>query len=357
MKSICFLYPSSGDLPSGGLKVVCEYANRLAADGCEVHIVYAGSLFWARKSLRFKLSGVVRYVQRLCKGYSCRKWFALDKRVKEHYAWSLNYRHVPKSDLYVCTSPYTAMYLNDYPIEPAQKYYFIQDYENWGDVTDEKLRATYHYPLQKIVISKWLERLMDEEKVACSVVPNGFDFDYFRMSVPIGQKDKFHFTMLNHFMARKGCKYGFEALERVKQKYPQLKVNLFGVQPRPEWLPEWYDYYQSPDKETHNRIYNESAIFLGTSIQEGWGLTIGEAMMCGCAVVCTDNSGYLEMAIDGVNALVSPIGDSDSLANNVIRLMEDDSLRCRIAENGNKHIRYFNIDSSYMQLKKALSLE
>lgn len=357
MKTITFFFPGHARTARGGNKVIYEYVNRLVNDGYKIHIVYAGSLFWAQKSLRFKLSACVRYVQHLLQGYSARRWFDLDKRVHEYWTFSLNYRHVPKSDLYVCTSPYTAIYLNDYPIETTRKFYFIQDYENWGNVTDEMLRTTYHYLLRKIVISKWLKRIMDEEGVECRLVTNGFDFEYFRMSVPIEQKNKYRIAMMNQSMARKGCKYGFEALATVKQKYPQLKVSLFGVQSRPEFLPGWYDYYQSPDKETHNKIYNESAIFLGTSIQEGWGLTIGEAMMCGSAVVCTDNSGHLEMAIDGVNALVSPICDSDSLANNIIRLIEDDSLRCRIAENGNRHIRHFNIESSYMQLKKSLSLE
>lgn len=130
----------------------------------------------------------MRYVQRLLQGYSCRNWFALDKRVKEHYVFSLNYRHIPKNDIYVASSPYTAMYLKDYPIDNMRKYYFIQDYENWRDVTDEKLRATYHYPLQKIVISKWLKRIMDEEGVECRLVPNGFDFEYFKRVYRLSKK-------------------------------------------------------------------------------------------------------------------------------------------------------------------------
>ena len=78
-------------------------------------------------------------------------------------------------------------------------------------------------------------------------------------------RDKFAVVMLYHEMERKGCKYGFEALELVKQRYPQLKVTLFGTPELPTDLPEWYEYYQRPDREMHNRIYNEAAIFLGTS--------------------------------------------------------------------------------------------
>lgn len=356
MPSVSFLFPSAGCNLSGGLKVIYEYANRLSADGCEVHIVYAGSIFWSKKSLRYKLSGIVRYIQRLCEGYSCRRWFALDRRVKEHLALSLSYRHVPKSDIYVASSPYTAMYLNDYPIRNTQKYYFIQDYENWGGLSDRDLRATYHFEMNKIVVSSWLKRIIDQEGVTCKMIPNGFDPNDFGITIPIKKKDRYRITMLYHVMERKGCKYGFEAIEIVKKKYPQLSVNLFGTDERPDNLPQWYNYYQSPDKESLRAIYNDSAIYLGCSNIEGWGLTIGEAMMCGCAVVCTDNDGYKEMAIDAETALLSPIRDSQGLTDNMIRLMEDDELRHRIAENGNIFIQQFSWDKSYILFRKALNI-
>lgn len=355
-KTITFIFPSPGISPTGGYKVVYEYANRLVADRYQVNIVYAGSIFWAKKSAYYKFTNCVRYVQRLLNGYSCRKWFALDKRVKEVFAFSLNYRHVPKSDIYIATSPYTAMYVKDYPVNPANKYYLIQDYENWGNVTDEILRNTYHYDLQKIVISSWLEKIMNEENVSCICIPNGFNFNYFSLSTPISKKNKFRVAMLYHTMERKGCKYGIEALHIVKRIYPQLLVSMFGVTERPSFLPDWFQYSQCPNKETHNKIYNDSAIYIGSSTIEGWGLTIGEAMICGAAVACTDNLGYREMAKDEETALLSPIKDSEALANNIIRLIENDELRYRIAENGHRFIQQFTWDNSYKKLCMALNL-
>lgn len=176
MKTITFIFPSPGVNPTGGYKVAYEYANRLVADGYQVNIVYAGSIFWSQKTLYYKITNCVRYIQRWIKGYSCKNWFALDKRVKEVFAFSLNYRHVPQSDIYIATSPYTAMYVKDYPVNSMNKYYLIQDYENWGNVTDQILRNTYHYNLQKIVISTWLEKVMAEESVKCVCIPNGFNF-------------------------------------------------------------------------------------------------------------------------------------------------------------------------------------
>ena len=356
MSTITFIFPHPVDGPTGGYKVVYEYANRLVADGHKVNIVYSGSLFWRKKPLYFKLTNCVRYIQMLIKGYGCRKWFNLDKLVKEHLTFSLNYRHVPKSYIYICTSPYTAMYVKDYPTE--NKYYFIQGYENWGAVTDEMLRETYHYPLKKIVISKWLQDIIvKEENEKCTLIYNGFNFEDFYCNKPIEEKDKECVTMLYHTIELKGAKYGLEALEIVKKEIPQLRANLFGTPTTPAELPDWITYNQQPSKEKLNEIYNKGAIFIGTSNIEGWGLPIGEAMICGAAVACTNNKGYLEMAKDGETALVSPIKDAQALANNIIRLIKDDELRHRIARNGNEFIKQFKWDRSYSKLKETLNIQ
>lgn len=356
MKTITFIFPSPGVNPTGGYKVAYEYANRLVADGYKVNIVYAGSIFWAQKTPYYKATNCIRYIQRWLKGYSCRNWFPLDKRVREVFTLSLNFRHVPKSDIYIATSPYTAMYVKDYPVNPNNKYYFIQGYENWGNVTDEILRSTYHYDLQKIVISTWLGKIMQEENVSYTFIPNGFDFEYFKLTTDIHKRNKYSIAMSYNTTPLKGCRYAIEALAIVKHKYPKFTVNAFGIELRPESLPSWYKYQKCPNKIEHNQIYNESAIFIATSLNEGWGLTVGEAMICGAAVACTDNLGYREMARDGETALLSPIKDSQALAENIIRLIEDDELRFRIAENGNKFIQQFTWEDSYKKLKDTLNL-
>lgn len=353
---IAFLFPHPTSGPTGGYKVVGEYANRLAADGHQVHLVYSGSIYWRRKSAWHKFTCCVRWVQRCIKGYSCRGWMPLHPSVKEHFTFSLCQCHVPKADIYVATSPYTAWYLNRYH-GTARRYYFIQDYEDWGPGLRAILHDTYHYPLHKIVIADWLQRLLKdghgEESV---VIKNGFDFHKFRLTVPVRQKERLHVTMLYHEMPRKDSAMGLRALDMVKRQCPTLRATLFGVPPRPADLPKWMDYCQQPSDEEHNRINNEASIYIGTSQTEGWGLTVGEAMICGQAVCCTDNDGYHEMAVDGVTALVSPIGDAEALAHSILRLIDDDGLRCRIAEQGCQFISQFTWDKSYNLLKKTFGL-
>ena len=43
-------------------------------------------------------------------------------------------------------------------------------------------------------------------------------------------------------------------------------------------------------------------------------MTICEAMMCGKPVVSTNNGGFDEMYVEGINGIKCPIGDSSALA-------------------------------------------
>lgn len=346
--------------PVGGFKVALEYANRLASDGYAVHVLYADATKY-RGAIPFKMKWKLLLKHYLFKlgmlHRSIRIWFPLDKQVNEHNVYKLDWKYVPKTDLYVCTAVDTAPYLNQYPIDNSRKFYFIQDYEKWGR-SDEEVRKTYHYPMTKIVISSWLKDIVEkEEHETCHLVPNGFDTSEYRLTIPITDKDKFVASMLNHYDKRKGCATSFAALDIVKQKFPQLQVNIFGTPARPESLPDWYHYYQSPSSEEHLRINNEAAIYIAASIDEGWGLTIGEAMLCGQAVACTDNRGFREMAKDGNTALLSPVNDAEALAANIIRLIEDDELRYRIAQSGMEFIQHLSIENSYKLFKQVLRLK
>lgn len=205
---------------------------------------------------------------------------------------------------------------------------------------------------KNIVISSWLGNRVKKSGADYTLIKNGFDFNYFKLTNPIETRNPFHISMLYHWSSRKGCDFGLAALKKLKIKYPQLSATFFGTPNPPEDLPEWIEYCQKPDKDTHNRIYNESAIYLAPSLQEGWGLTVGEAMICGCAIVCTDTLGFKEMVVDGENGLIAPIGNAEALADKMESLLKDDCLRQEIAKRGNASIQQFTWDDSYNKLKK-----
>lgn len=354
-KTICFLMPFyNGNLPIGGLKIVLQYANKLAIDGYSVKIVYPyNSSYNDSLSLCQRLRDIKTYCANRKTWRGSDNWFNKENGVEEIETYSLNYKYVPKADIYIATGVQTSDYVKDYPVK--DKYYFIQGYENWGRSTSELLK-TYHYSLKKIAISTWLQKVVMNEQEDCSLVTNGFELDKFYVTVPPQERCKTNICMLYHTQNLKNSLLGLRALEIVHQKYPSINVSLFGSSKKPENLPVWYNYKQQPSSIELLEMYNNAAIFVGTSNVEGWGLTVGEAMLCGNAVACTDIDGYKEMAKHTSNALLSPIGDAEQLANNIIRLIEDDELRLQIANAAAEDIKQFSIEKSYFDLKKVLNL-
>lgn len=355
MKSITILLPGGAPYPVGGIKVAFEYANRFVVDGFEVHVMMPMSLLWSEHPLGEKLKSIIRYPQNLFTGkYKPYKWFDLDRRIQLHLVWSLRELFAPKTDAYIATSAETAEYLAAYKrVAKEQKYYFIQHYENWN-LCDARVRAGYRLPLQKIVIAQWLRKIVESEGEQTAVVENGFDCNEFYQTIPFEAKEIQHICMLYHKLPIKGCDDGFETLRILKKRYPELQATLFGMPEMPPDLPSWITYCQNPSKSQLNNIYNKAAIFMGTSHFEGWGLTIGEAMMCGAAVACTDNEGYKEMAIDGKTALLSPIKQPQALADNITKLIENDELRHTIAQGGTTYIASFTQDNAYNKFKKTI---
>lgn len=353
--SIAFLMPGGGKLPAGGYKVVYEYANRFAKDGYDVSIVYPAfinniGIVTAKK----RFISFLRYFYYKLGYCSCSKWFKLHKSIKEQPVYCLNQKFVPKSDIYIATARPTSLYLSQYDIPQNRKFYFIQDFENWG-VQDSEVIKTYKLGLQNIVISKWLEDILFQNGVKSIRIPNGFDFNYFKKTMAIESRNPFCISMLYNPRESKGCKYGISALIELKKIYPQLTANLFGACNRPTELPDWIEYYKQPDCMTHNRIYNDSAIYIAPSLSEGWGLTVGEAMICGAAVVCTDAAGFKEMITDSINGLICECKNTIDIVTKVKGLIENNAERTRLATNGNKSIRNFTWEKSYQTFRELIN--
>ena len=85
-------------------------------------------------------------------------------------------------------------------------------------------------------------------------------------------------------------------------------------------------------------VLHNSDIFLLTSTHESFGIVILEAMACGCPVVATRSSGPASILEDGVDGLLSEVGDVQGLTNHVLRLLKDEEFAQKIAQNARQKI-------------------
>ena len=126
---------------------------------------------------------------------------------------------------------------------------------------------------------------------------------------------------------------------------------------RPASLPAWSRYGGNVTNQRLRTLYNGSRIYVCSSFAEGFALPPAEAMACGCAVAATDCGGIREFAVNDVNALLSAPGDADALARNIIRLLEDDQLRVRLAIAGHQLISRFSWETAANTLEELIGIE
>lgn len=90
-------------------------------------------------------------------------------------------------------------------------------------------------------------------------------------------------------------------------------------------------------------LYATSDICTASSIREGLGLNIVEAMTCGIPVIATANSGHRAVIESDKNGVLVPIFDSNEMARQIARLSTDAQLRTSLVKASLSDIsKYYN---------------
>lgn len=351
MKNITFVLPQYPLHISGGYKIAFEYANRLADDNFNVSILFIND--GAPHFLKIPNFSKKIIMNLLTKKKI--KGFKLNPKIKVYSSTDFKIKFkIRKTDIAIATAAVTVKKtLNLFP-KKSKKIYLIQDYEVW-DMDKDELYQTYNLGLKNIVISKWLKEIVDKHTSTPSTyIRNPINVNIYKMYNPINKRNKYTVGLLYHKALHKGCKYALEALFRVKRKYPQLKVIMFGTSKPKFKLPAWIDFHYNASQRETVKIYNSVSIFVCGTIREGFGLTGLEAMACGAALVSTDYQGVREYAESNKNALLSPVKDTDALYENIVKLIEHPNEIEKLVKNGQKAVKKFSWENAYYQFKQAI---
>ncbi|MFT5201540.1 MAG: glycosyltransferase involved in cell wall biosynthesis [Candidatus Aldehydirespiratoraceae bacterium] len=311
-----FLAPSTRH-PVGGNAVVYEFATEMARRGHTVHFFHH-ELFGGDAVASLNEIG----------------WYTFREPLIHHFMTSgpATPEEIPTADIFF---GYSTM-VEEHP-RIGLPVCWIQGYRMYPD--DRELE-NFRKPCPKICIAEWLVDVAIDHQVPAEQlihISNAIDHRRFPLSRPIdGRPAQVSFCYNAHPM--KGAALALEVLEDLHDRRPDVPIVGFGTKVPKKPLPEWIEFHESPDQHVlAQEIYNRSSIFLWTSEVEGFGLPAVEAMACGAALVTTNNGGSRDFAFADQTALTADYPERSGLLNQVTRLLDDESLRSRIAHAGRNH--------------------
>lgn len=174
------------------------------------------------------------------------------------------------------------------------------------------------------------------------LTPLGFAPERFR-PVPEARADStFRVLFVGVISLQKGVQYLLEAFRRLN--LPDAELVLVGGQfpDSGAFLPHYEGLYRHvPFVPQHQliEIYNSASVFVLPSLQDGFGMVVYEAAACGLPVIITENVGA-EIR-DGQDGYVVPIRDPDALADRLLRLYHDKTLRQAMGRSACEYVQQF----------------
>ena len=230
-----------------------------------------------------------------------------------------------------------------------------------GQSGHEFMGYNFGRPFSTMLLKRWFRKL--DGKIAVSkpareyvrkyfpgyynIIPNGIDLARFSPDVsPIDEfcDGKLNILFVGRLEKRKGLHYLLKAYKRVKQEIPESRLIVVGPGTRLRRKYEWevmrsrlkdvvFVGYASLDDLP--RYYKTADVFCAPATGwESFGIVLLEAMAVGKPVVASSIEGYANVVTHGVEGLLVPPKDEEKLAQALISLMADQSLRQQMGARG-----------------------
>ncbi len=201
------------------------------------------------------------------------------------------------------------------------------------------------------VVSSFLKNLIIEkdssvvDKIKIVPLPNDETIFY-----PDGNilEDSNLVVAVSRLTVQKRLDYLLDAIKLAQRDIPNIKLDIYGAGPEKQNLENRISQLglegririmdPVPQKDLR-RVYNHAAVVVLNSYREGFGLALTEAMLCRTAVIGTESGGITDIIENEVTGLLVPEDNSEKLAEAIVRILKDHSLRKRLADAGFENAR------------------
>ena len=351
--------------PRGGVVHTLALAEQLQALGHEVHIYALGK---DQQSTFFRPTPVPFTLIPTEPGAADEP---LDERIQRYiqtYYEFLTHQRPSPIDIYHtqdCISANALWRIREDGLVP----WFVRTIHHIDDFVSPSLIECQNHsinrPDHRIVVSQfWQQRLVAEFGVESTVIYNGVDVNRFQPASPgerasarakLGLAEQLVFLNIGGIEPRKNSLrllHAFQAARRELAAQGRASVLLMaGGDTLLDYAPYRQEFYEAlersklqPDQDIFllgvmseadlPLLYQAADILTFPSVKEGWGLVALEALASGVPVLASDLPVFREYLTSGENGLLVDPSDKQAIAAGMLRLVEDDELRQRLATAG-----------------------
>ena len=224
---------------------------------------------------------------------------------------------------------------------------------------DVAVRKTFEFASKILVPSTYVKEIvlqLEPKKSKVEVVPWGIDLNVFRPSIDSLLVKKRHslsnspvvLVLISESRGprpEKGLEYLLRAIPHVKKTIPDVKLVIVGLVPLIQRWHELSDVLgvkdnilfvgEVPHTETPS-YYAAADMVVVPSLSEALPLVGIEAAACSKPLIASHVGGVPEIVYDGENGLLYPPRDSRTLAEKIVKLILQPSLRHRMGERGRR---------------------
>jgi len=230
--------------------------------------------------------------------------------------------------------------------------YFIQDYEGWFDPIHllEPVKLTYKKIKEKIVVSKWLKKMLKAQDNSESTVINvGVSSDEFYPRAEtfdeisdLREKSKLIVLHLLSTNERRGSIYFIQAMRELLKEtddigfvFTQRSQDLFM-----DTLQEKVVNLGMLHRNEIPKYFSLCDVIVDCSLFHGFGLPGLEAMSCGLAAILTDVE--IDYAEDKKNCILIPPKDVAGIKKAILMLRDNHTLLSEMKNYGRNTAKNFD---------------
>ncbi|MFK7974485.1 MAG: glycosyltransferase family 4 protein [Halioglobus sp.] len=204
-----------------------------------------------------------------------------------------------------------------------------------------------------VVPSGFLQDVFSRFDIASAVIPNIIDLETFSPPSRVDSRTEFTLAVTRNLEPIYGLDVAIRALSIAHKVVPELRLVVAGSGPQRAELEalvaelglnDTVDFCGRLSREEIVDLYHRADAALNPTHVDNMPNSVLEALACGLPVISTDVGGVPFIVQDGKTAVLVPPNDAEAMAEAMVRVRQDESLRLSLSDAGRVDVTQYAWD-------------